>query len=52
MQLLITGGLGFIGSNLVRYLLNNHPDYTIINLDAVTYAGHPENLSVVTTNPK
>ncbi len=52
MQLLITGGLGFIGSNLVRYLLNNHPDYTIINLDAVTYAGHPENLSEVTTNPK
>ncbi|CAN5381379.1 dTDP-glucose 4,6-dehydratase [soil metagenome] len=52
MQLLITGGLGFIGSNLVRYLLNNHPDYTIINLDAVTYAGHPENLSDVTSNPR
>ncbi|HEY9676682.1 MAG TPA: dTDP-glucose 4,6-dehydratase [Drouetiella sp.] len=52
MQLLITGGLGFIGSNLVRYLLNNHPDYTIINLDAVTYAGHPENLSDVANNPR
>ncbi len=52
MQLLITGGLGFIGSNLVRYLLNTHPDYTIINLDAVTYAGHPENLSAVTNNPR
>ncbi len=44
MQLLVTGGLGFIGSNLVRHLLKNHPDYKIVNLDAVTYAGHPENL--------
>jgi len=44
MQLLVTGGLGFIGSNLVRHLLKNHPDYRIVNLDAVTYAGHPENL--------
>lgn len=45
MQLLVTGGLGFIGSNLIRYILKNHPDYSIINLDAVTYAGHPENLA-------
>lgn len=44
MQLLITGGLGFIGSNLIKYILAKHPDYSIINLDAVTYAGHPENL--------
>lgn len=52
MRLLITGGLGFIGSNLVRYLLETHPDYEIINLDAETYAGHRENLSDVDKNPK
>ena len=44
MQILVTGGLGFIGSNLVRHLLSKYPDYHIINLDAITYAGHPENL--------
>ena len=44
MQLLLTGGLGFIGSNLVRYFLKTQPQYRIINLDAVTYAGHLENL--------
>ncbi|MBY0551182.1 MAG: dTDP-glucose 4,6-dehydratase [Candidatus Obscuribacterales bacterium] len=45
MQLLITGGLGFIGSNLVRYILKHHPEYKVINLDAETYAGHRENLA-------
>ncbi len=44
MQILITGGLGFIGSNLVKHILKAHPDYNIVNLDAVTYAGHFENL--------
>jgi dTDP-glucose 4,6-dehydratase len=44
MQLLLTGGLGFIGSNLVRHLLKSDPTYRIINLDAQTYAGHLENL--------
>jgi dTDP-glucose 4,6-dehydratase len=52
MQLLVTGGLGFIGSNLVRHLLNAYPNYTIINLDAATYAGHPENLADVADNPR
>lgn len=52
MRLLITGGLGFIGSNLVRYMLATYPDYEIINLDAQTYAGHPENLADVASNPK
>lgn len=52
MRLLITGGLGFIGSNLVRYLLKTHPTYEIINLDAETYAGHRENLADVDSNPK
>lgn len=51
MRLLITGGLGFIGSNLVRYMLATYPDYEIINIDAQTYAGHPENLSDVANNP-
>jgi len=52
MRLLITGGLGFIGSNLVRHLLKAHPDYEIINIDAETYAGHRENLTDVANNPK
>ncbi len=51
MQLLITGGLGFIGSNLIRHLLKHHPDYTIINLDAMTYAGHVENVQDIASNP-
>jgi len=50
MQLLVTGGLGFIGSNLIRYFLKNRPSYSLINLDAVTYAGHPENLADVAGN--
>jgi len=52
MQLLVTGGLGFIGSNLVRHLLKQYPNYTVINLDAVTYAGHPENLADIASNPR
>jgi dTDP-glucose 4,6-dehydratase len=52
MQLLLTGGLGFIGSNLVRHLLSQYPDYRIINLDAETYAGHRENLADIETNPR
>ena len=42
--ILITGGAGFIGSNFVKYIFDNYPDYRIIVLDALTYAGNIENL--------
>src|SRR5687767_12844551 len=41
---LVTGGAGFIGSNFVHYLYNKYPDYKIIVLDALTYAGNINNL--------
>ena len=41
MNLLVTGGAGFIGSNFVRYWLDRHDADTIVNLDAVTHAGDP-----------
>lgn len=44
MKILITGGAGFIGSHIIRRLVNNYPNYTIYNLDALTYAGNLENL--------
>lgn len=44
--ILVTGGAGFIGSNFVRYIYNNYPDYRIIVLDALTYAGFVQNLPV------
>ncbi len=49
---LVTGGLGFIGSNFIRLLLNDFSDYRVINLDAVTYAGNPENLKEFSDNPR
>ena len=51
MKLLITGGAGFIGSNFVLYMLKNYPDYQIINVDALTYAGNLENLRSVEQHP-
>jgi dTDP-glucose 4,6-dehydratase len=52
MKLLVTGGCGFIGSNFIRFMLETHPDFEIVNLDALTYAGNPENLKDVETNPR
>ncbi len=51
MKLLVTGGAGFIGSCFVRYMLKKYPDYKIINLDALTYAGNIENLNDIKDNP-
>ncbi len=47
MKLLVTGGAGFIGSNFVQYMVNNYPEDTIVNLDALTYAGNLESLKPV-----
>lgn len=51
MKLLVTGGAGFIGSNFVLYMLKQHPEYEIVNVDALTYAGNLENLKSVEGNP-
>ncbi len=49
--ILITGGAGFIGSNLTRLFVNKYPDYTIVNLDKLTYAGNLENLKDIENKP-
>lgn len=51
MNLLVTGGAGFIGSCFVRHILNKYPDYKLINIDALTYCGNLENLKDVENNP-
>src|SRR5690606_33900444 len=45
MRLIVTGGAGFIGSNFVRYVYKERPDWHIVVLDSLTYAGNKENLS-------
>lgn len=50
-NILITGGAGFIGSHLVRRFVRNYPEYTIFNLDALTYAGNLENLRDIEKEP-
>ncbi|NLP02270.1 MAG: dTDP-glucose 4,6-dehydratase [Fibrobacter sp.] len=50
--ILVTGGAGFIGSNFILYLLEKNKDCMVINLDALTYAGNPENLRPVENDPR
>ncbi|MDE6811189.1 MAG: dTDP-glucose 4,6-dehydratase [Muribaculaceae bacterium] len=50
-RILITGGAGFIGSHVVRLFVNKYPEYMIVNLDALTYAGNLANLSDIKSAP-
>ena len=50
-NILITGGAGFIGSHLVRLMVNKYPEYRIINLDKLTYAGNLANLKDIEKKP-
>ena len=52
MKLLVTGGAGFIASNYIRYALSSHPDYQVINLDKLTYAGNLENLKDIESSDR
>src|SRR4030095_1287382 len=52
LRLLVTGGAGFIGCNFVRYILDRYPDYHVVNLDKLTYAGNLENLEGLEKNPR
>jgi dTDP-glucose 4,6-dehydratase len=52
MNVLITGGSGFIGSNLIRLVLQERPSWRVVNLDKLTYAGNAENLSDLEGNPR
>jgi dTDP-glucose 4,6-dehydratase len=52
MKIIVTGGAGFIGGNFVHYMIGKYPDYDIICLDKLTYAGNLETLEPVMDNPK
>ena len=51
MTIIVTGGAGFIGSNFVFHMLKEHPDYRIVCLDKLTYAGNLSTLAPVMDNP-
>lgn len=50
-HIMVTGGAGFIGSHVVRRLVKQYPDYLVVNVDKLTYAGNPENLADVDSLP-
>ena len=52
MKILVTGGAGFIGCNFVYYMLEKHPDYDIVCLDSLTYAGNLKSLAKAMENPR
>lgn len=52
MKLLVTGGAGFIGSNFIHYVLETYPDWHVVNLDKLTYAGNLENLGGLTNTDR
>jgi len=50
-NILVTGGAGFIGSNFIHHIMNKYPEYEVVNLDKLTYAGNPENLKGIDDKP-
>ena len=51
-NILVTGGAGFIGANFVPYFIENNPEYHVVNLDLLTYAGNLENVTEVENHPR
>ena len=51
MNMIVTGGAGFIGGNFIHYMLKQHPDYRIVCLDKLTYAGNLSTLAPVMDHP-
>jgi len=51
-RILVTGGMGFIGSHFIRWILQHEPDWEVVNLDKLTYAGRPENLKEYEGHPR
>ncbi len=52
MKILVTGGAGFIGSNFIRFMLGEHPEALVTNVDSLTYAGNLENLASIEKDPR
>lgn len=51
MKIIVTGGAGFIGSNFIRHVLKERPDWNVVNFDLLTYAGNPENVADLEGRP-